>query len=205
MLGAALALGACSPPVSYHGDLLPAALAPHAPPDADAADAVPLSPFDADTLAGGLHLIHADRAVPPPAFELVDDSGVRHTLATLAGRVVRLELWATWCATCKAEFPDLQRMHEEWQDDGLLVLAVCRNSEPEEFARAVHKDWISFAAVDASDDGDFPFPIGAFPSTVMLDRAGRVRSFWQGWREPKHVEALVKRLLDEPKPGRSGS
>ena len=126
---------------------------------------------------------------------------MRHTPQTTAGRGVRLQFWATWCATCKAEFPDLQRMHEQWRDEGLLVLAVCRNSKREDFARAIHKDWITFAAADASGDARFPFPIGAFPSTVVLDRAGRVRSFWQGWREPKAVEELVRVLLEEPAPG----
>jgi peroxiredoxin len=196
---AAVLLG-CSAPVSYRGGDVPAVLAPHHPPDADADDPVPLDVADADVLEGDLRLIRADRAVPSPPFEFVDDSGTHHTPQSLAGRVVRLTFWATWCATCKAEFPDLQRMHDEFAARGLVVLAVCRNSKPEEFARSVRKDWITFAAADAGDAGGFPFPLGAFPSTVVLDRSGRVRSFWQGWREPAAVERLVRRLLEERVP-----
>jgi thiol-disulfide isomerase/thioredoxin len=190
-------LAACSAPPSYRGEFIPAVLAPAPPPDAGPADPVVLQAEDALPVAGDLRVIRAERAVASPAFAFVDDFGVRHTPASLSGRVVRLEFWATWCATCKAEFPDLQRMHERWADDGLTLLAVCRGSKPEDFTRAVRKDWISFATSDASDDKNFPFPIGAFPTTVLLDREGRVRSFWEGWREPKDVDEIVGQLLAE--------
>jgi thiol-disulfide isomerase/thioredoxin len=200
----ALALGACAPPVSYHGDLVPAVLAPAPPRDARPTDPVPLSGEDSDPLAGGIRLIRADRAVASPAFDFVDEAGVRHTPAELAGRVVWIDVWATWCAACRAEFPDLQRLHEHHAAAGLVVLAVCRNSKRDDFEKAVRKSWIRFATVDAGDAGDFPFPVGAFPTSVVLDREGRVRAFWQGWRPPEAGEELVRRLLAEPAPG-SGS
>ena len=194
----------CGTPVSYPGDLLPALYAPDAPADAKPTDPVLLAEGDGERLEGGVTLIRADRARPAPGFVLQDEAGIRHTRESLHGHVVRLELWATWCATCRAEFPALQRAHETWADRGVVLLGVCRNSKRADFEQAVRKDWVTFAVVDASDQRSFPFPVGAFPTCVILDRDGRVRAFWQGWRRPEAVDALVRRLVDEPPAGPRG-
>jgi thiol-disulfide isomerase/thioredoxin len=195
-----LAVASCAGPVSYTGDVVPALLAPSAPRDAHPSDPVALSAADAEALPGGIRLIRAERAVPSPSFDWVDAAGAHRTPASLAGRVVCIDVWATWCATCRAEMPDWERLHERHAADGLTVLAVCCNSKPEEFASAVQKSWIHFPAVDAGDASHLPFPVAAFPTSVVLDRSGRVRAFWQGWRRPEAVEGLVRRLLDEPAP-----
>lgn len=171
--------------------------APAAPPGASPRDPVALPPGDAERLASGILLIRADRARPVPAFSLADESGAVHTPDSLRGRVVRLEFWATWCATCRAEFPQLQEMHEAWAGRRVVVLGVCRESERRDFEQAVRKDWVTFPVVDANDARDFPFPVGAFPTSVVLDAQGRVRAFWQGWRPPAAVEEVLTRLVAE--------
>jgi thiol-disulfide isomerase/thioredoxin len=196
---------ACSAPVSYRGDVVPAVLAPGPPRGVHPTAPVPLSPADADVLPGGLRLIRADRAVASPSFALEDRAGVRYTPDSLAGRVVWIDVWATWCATCRAQLPDLQRLHDTLGPDGLVVLAVCRGSKRRDFDAAVDKAWITFPAVDASGARGFPFPVGAFPTSVVLDRRGRVRAFWQGWRRGEAVEELVRRLLEEEGPAEARS
>ncbi len=193
----AVAAGGCGAPASYPGDLLPACLAPAAPADAPPDAPVVLRAEDLERLPSGLALIRAGSARPAPAFLLADESGVVHTPESLRGRVVRLEMWATWCATCRADFPHLQRQHETWADRGVVVLAVCRESKREDFEQAVRKDWRTFPVIDANDARDFPFPLGAFPTSVVLDAQGRVRAFWQGWRPPEDVDAVLARLVDE--------
>ena len=159
---------------------------------------MPLLAEDVERLPRGVAMIRADRARPAPEFLLQDEAGVRHTRESLRGHVVRIEMWATWCATCRAEFPSLAEQHEAWASRGLVVLGVCRNSKRADFERAVRKDWVTFPVVDASGQRHFPFPFGAFPTSVVLDRDGRVRAFWQGWLRPDAVDELVQRLVDEP-------
>lgn len=187
--------------MTYPGDTVPALYAPSAAPGADPRAAVTLPPGDTERLPSGLALIRADRARPAPRFSLRDESGAVWTPDTVRGRVVRLEIWATWCSTCRAEFPQLQRLHEEMSGRGVLVLGVCRESERAEFEQAVRKDWVTFPVVDANRDGRFPFPVGAFPTSVVLDREGRVRASWQGWRAPEAVDEVLLRLLEEPADG----
>ena len=62
---------------------------------------------------------------PEPLAEVnfTDGDGNPMSLADFKGKTVLLNLWATWCAPCIAEFPELQALHEEFSDDGLRVWA----------------------------------------------------------------------------------
>lgn len=148
--------------------------------------------------AGGIRVVTPEAAAPAPAFDFVDENGIRFTNESLRGQVVWVDLWADYCATCRAEFPRVQQTYERYRDDGFVVLGLCRNSSRAGFEQAAHKDWIDFPMIDASDDGDFPFPYAAFPTSILLDREGRVRSYWRGHRAAYAVDAVIERLLREP-------
>ncbi len=181
---------------------MPAVLSP-SPPDGSAPDdPISLTYKDSSQLGGGLRVVLPERATAAPAFSLRADDDHLYTNASVRGRVVWIDLWAVWCATCRAEFPDIQRIHERSVDDGLTVLAVCRNSTREGFEAAARKPWLTFPVVDASEVEDFPIPYGAFPTSMVIDRAGRVRAYWQGHRPLDAVETLLKSLLAEPPPPR---
>jgi thiol-disulfide isomerase/thioredoxin len=199
-LAAALGLAACGGPAPYRNYDLPAALAPAAPARSDREDPVALRYRDAVQLGGGIRMVLPERAAPAPPFALRDAGGVLHTNASLRGRVVWIDLWATWCVTCRAEFPQIQRIHERLAAGGLTVLAVCRNSTREGFEAAALKAWLSFPLVDASHTDGFPIPYAAFPTSVVLDRTGRVRAYWQGHRDAAAVESLLRKLLAESGP-----
>lgn len=63
-----------------------------------------------------------DRA---PEFHAIDvATGDTVTLAHYAGKVVLLNVWATWCVPCEAEMPSLQRLHDALADSGLAIVAV---------------------------------------------------------------------------------
>lgn len=63
-------------------------------------------------------------ATQAPAFELRSLSGQRVSLEDYRGRPVLLTFWATWCSACRTELAEMQRLHEAYQDDGLVVLAI---------------------------------------------------------------------------------
>ncbi len=185
----------------FRNHRVPALAAPFPPADADPAAPVDVDPDHCELLDGGIRLIRPEVARPGPDFEFRDRDGTLHTPESLRGRVVWLDLWATYCATCQAEFPFVQRMHERFEPRGLTILAVCRDSKSKAVARAIRKDWIGFPIVDATRHDDFPFPYHAFPTNVLLDRQGRIRGYWQGHRPPEAMEGALRRLLAEPAEG----
>lgn len=80
---------------------------------------------------GPLQRVYAQQARPAGdfAFRTLED-GARHTLADYRGKVVVLNLWATWCPPCRHEMPDLDRLHRELRDQGVVVITV--SEEPRE-------------------------------------------------------------------------
>ncbi|MBU6155557.1 MAG: TlpA family protein disulfide reductase [Alphaproteobacteria bacterium] len=66
----------------------------------------------------------ATEARPVPALAFTDAAGKSLTLADFRGKVVVLNLWATWCTPCVAEMPMLDRLQKELGDEGVVVLAL---------------------------------------------------------------------------------
>lgn len=196
--------GGCAGP-GYRDHHVPAFVAPGAPSHSHRTYPVRLREADSELLPGGIRLIRPDRAKPAPEFALRDEQGILHTPQLLRGRVVWMDLWAVWCGTCRAEFPFMDVLQRRFERNGLSILAVCRNSDRDSFVAAAHKDWIHFPTIDANDQSDFPFPYRAFPTSVLIDRWGRIRAYWQGHRTPDAMEGALRRLLAEAGPDSSQS
>src|SRR5579872_3531270 len=75
---------------------------------------------------GDYYAFDQPQILPPIVFE--DVTGNRHNLSNMAGRIVLLNFWATWCAPCLAEMPDLDRLQAHFSQTGLTVLAVCTDA-----------------------------------------------------------------------------
>ncbi len=61
---------------------------------------------------------------PAPAFEVVDEDGSPVTLETYEGKVLLLNVWATWCAPCREEMPSMQRLYEHFDPDDFEIAAI---------------------------------------------------------------------------------
>ena len=69
---------------------------------------------------------------PVPHFALKDLSGGETKISDYRGKVVLLTFWATWCAPCKQEMPEIQAAYETYKDDGFVVLGVNFGEKPKE-------------------------------------------------------------------------
>lgn len=122
------------------------------------------------------------------------------SLASLRGRVVYLDFWASWCGPCRVSFPQLEQLREELGSRGFEVLAVNVDefqADAEEFLAQLP---VSYPVVrDASGDSPQRFGILGMPTGFLIDREGVVRAVHQGYRKsdgPK-LRAEVLRLLEE--------
>lgn len=115
---------------------------------------------------------------PAPAYGAVSLAGDSVSLERLRGRPVLLNVWATWCHPCRAEIPDLQRLHERHAGEGLEVVGVSVDNrsdrgEVERFAEELSMTYPVW--LDPEERVSRTFRIVGVPSTFLIDREGILR------------------------------
>lgn len=116
------------------------------------------------------------------------------------GKVVLIEVWATWCQPCLQTLPRLEQLHAAQRDHGLVALAL-NAGEPPGIARTFAQSLGLTLPIGRFDDNlDLALRVRALPSVVLADREGRIRRRWHGVKpgEVDEISAQVVELLAEP-------
>jgi thiol-disulfide isomerase/thioredoxin len=131
-------------------------------------------------------------------FEARELAGTTVRLSELNGKVVLLNFWGIWCKSCRQEIPHLNGLDREWRERGLVVLGADYGDAPEDLAPFVKELEMSYPVL--LDDGlADEYEILVYPTTVVIDRKGRIRMRVEGYREEtfEEMKSLVNLLLDE--------
>lgn len=132
-------------------------------------------------------------------------AAIREEFAKHLGRVVLVDIWATWCPPCREAFPEIVRLHRDYVPGGLVVVSVNWDA-PEDVALAeafVKQAGAPFRSFLMTGDPQKAVEVighgwgGAVPCILLFDRAGRHRATLEGEHPIAHIEAEVKRLLAE--------
>ena len=135
---------------------------------------------------------------PAPQVELSSLDGRRSTLSSFRGRVVLLNFWATWCAPCRAEIPELNGLQHDLEASGLTVVGVSWDDTPDgvrEFQEEIPQDYT--VLLGGEDVQDRFAGIRSLPTTYIIDREGRIRQKLIGARDRAQFEAALKPVIDE--------
>jgi peroxiredoxin len=118
---------------------------------------------------------------PAPDFELLDLTGETVRLSDYRGRPVILNFWATWCAPCRLEMPELQRAQAEFGDEGPVVLTINQEESAERVGEFFDEVGLTLPAL-LDSDLEVGKAYGAFflPTTVIVDPDGRVLAIHRG-------------------------
>lgn len=135
-----------------------------------------------------------------PGLDLADLEGQRHSLDEWRGKVLLVNFWASWCAPCQAEIPDLVRIQARYGDQGLQILGVGIDAvRPLENVRRSLGINYPVLVVDPGRAGAVLGPWGNarryVPYSVIVDRSGRVVHRQFGELDESVVEEFITPLL----------
>jgi thiol-disulfide isomerase/thioredoxin len=154
----------------------------------------------------GLHAQSTGAAGSPEVTPL-DAAGLQHLRESERGNVVLINFWATWCAPCVAEFPDLLKLRREYGPKGLTVIFVSIDRPTEaatSLTRFLRSRGVTFTTYikKAGDDEAFINSVstkwsGALPATFIYDKTGKLVHFLLEAQSletfTRHVQPLLAR------------
>jgi peroxiredoxin/outer membrane lipoprotein-sorting protein len=117
---------------------------------------------------------------PAPDFSLLDLEGKEVKLSRLKGKAVLLNFWASWCVPCRSEMPNIELLHREFKDKGLVVLGI-NDEEAQTQTAFLQRFGFSFASlVELKKQASNLYSIGGIPTTVVIDQRGTIKAYDQG-------------------------
>jgi cytochrome c biogenesis protein CcmG/thiol:disulfide interchange protein DsbE len=136
-------------------------------------------------------------------FKLKDLTGDSVSMDDLRGKVVFLNIWATWCAPCREEMPSMEKLYERLHDNkGFVMLAVSQDTgSREEVVAYVKKHGYRFdVLLDPQNAVAEAYKVSGVPETFIIDRSGRIVAHHAGafdWSQPEIRDALDELLKDD--------
>lgn len=137
----------------------------------------------------------------PPMHAVTLDSAKRTvTLADYKGKVVLLNVWATWCEPCRVEMPSIEKLHREFGPQGLQVVAVSvDDAGAEDHIREFVKEYgLTFQILhDPTQSIKASYQVAGYPETFIIGREGKIRRKVIGaadWSSESN-RALIRELL----------
>jgi thiol:disulfide interchange protein DsbD len=116
--------------------------------------------------------------------------------AAVAGKVLVVNFWATWCVPCRKEIPSFNQMNKELGPQGVAVIGVSLDEDGAEavkpFLAKTPMDYLVALGSDAAKD---KYQIGALPTTIVMDRTGKIVQKFEGFTHPEDIQKAVRQAL----------
>ena len=135
-----------------------------------------------------------------PNFTLKSNSGKNLKLSESRGEVILLNFWASWCGPCRQEMPLLDSLHNKYKGLGFKVMGVNVEENSKEAIKILNDIKVSFPVVfDTSNKVSELYNVSAMPSTVLIDRDGKMRYLHKGYKpgDEATYKQWVKKLIKE--------
>ena len=132
-----------------------------------------------------------------PDFMLNTPDGETFMLSNLQGKAVLVNLWATWCPPCRAEMPAMQKLYDEYKDQGFIVLAINMTYQDDFSAIApfTQEYNLSFPIlIDETGSVARKYELRSLPSSFFIDREGIIQEVVIGG---PMAEALLRTRIED--------
>jgi thiol-disulfide isomerase/thioredoxin len=144
--------------------------------------------------------------MPPVAGAFLEGGRAALPEGDTEGEVVLLDFWATWCPPCVKSMPLMERLHAEYEADGLRLIAV--NTESGQGQARTARDFLQKHRIDVPvllDDGRVQqaFKVTNLPTLYLVGRDGRIRNVWVGTTSERVLRREIEAALADPIPDAS--
>ncbi len=134
-------------------------------------------------------------------FTLLDREGKEISLSSLRGKVVFLNFWTSWCRYCKAEMPDMQKVHEEYKDKDVVILAVnitaLEKNGVEDVNKFLKEKKFTFPVLYDKDGAvSVQYRVSSLPTTYILNKDGMVVNFATGALSEKRIKEEIQAAME---------
>jgi len=149
--------------------------------------------------------VHELRSQPLRTVKPINEEGLRHLIKERAGRVLLLNVWATWCKPCVEEFPRLIKLQQAYRDSSVDIIAISVDY-PDEAASKIAPFLDSLGVSFTVFVADIPKPedliktldatwSGAVPATFVFDRQGQRRAFLLGEKSYEIFKREIEKAI----------
>ena len=146
-----------------------------------------------------------EELIDAPKMILKDQFGVEHKLEDYKGKVIFLNFWATWCPPCKAEMPDIQELHEKYDDEDsdVVVLGVAapglgKEKSQEEIVSFLEENGYTYPVLMDIDGRYFrELGIMSYPTTYMITKEGKIFGYVSGAITGDIMEDIINQTREE--------
>lgn len=140
----------------------------------------------------------AAKKMPVFSGKTVNDQG-KFDSATLQGKVVVVNFWATWCPPCRKELPSLMKLQEKYRDKGLAVVGISMDEGGANYVgKFLAKQKITYPVI--LGDGDIVRGFGGVigvPATFLVARNGELAIRFDGFASEEELQEGIEKLLKE--------
>ncbi|MFC7298993.1 TlpA family protein disulfide reductase [Herminiimonas aquatilis] len=151
---------------------------------------------------GGQRFVRWDEPRPLPALSFQDQDGKTVSLENFYGRVVLLNVWATWCPPCRKEMPSLDRLNAKRGGQDFEVVALSIDHDPSAVLPFYREIGIKTLRGYFDSNARASAALGAFavPATLLIDKSGREigRALGPAEWDSAAVETLIEQALSSP-------
>jgi len=130
------------------------------------------------------------------SLTLKDMNGASVHLADYKGKVILLNVWATWCGPCQTEIPELVASYEAYKEKGVVILGVSLDDTAEMLRAYAPKKHITYPMLLMQDDLDQAYgPFFGVPVTIFIGRDGIISKKHLGPVSKEQVDQEIRALL----------
>jgi thiol-disulfide isomerase/thioredoxin len=150
-------------------------------------------------------MVSAQEAKPEIKLEKIKAADVEKAVAAHKGKVVVVDVWASFCAPCMKKFPHLVQLHKELAKEGLVCISLSVDIDDEGYAKALEflqkqgAAFPNYVLVDTEENKDKlekTLEHTACPIVHVFDRNGKKIQTWDTKIEEDKIDALIKKLLN---------